>query len=88
VTRGKTARHLAALANHGGGYFIVGIRDDRSLDEAKRGYQEASIAPLRETPHDGDTRACSAFVIALHSRLTLRKELNVSPFYWDLDLYY
>lgn len=33
ATRAKTARHLAALGNHGGGYFIVGIRDDRSLDE-------------------------------------------------------
>jgi len=35
VARAKTARHLAALANHGGGYLIVGIRDDRSLDESQ-----------------------------------------------------
>ena len=35
LVRAKTARHLAALANHGGGYFIVGMRDDRSLDESE-----------------------------------------------------
>jgi hypothetical protein len=30
------------------------------------------------------TRACSAFVIALHSWLkALREELNMSPVYWD-----
>lgn len=33
VVRAKIARHLAALANHGGGYLVMGIRDDRVLDE-------------------------------------------------------
>lgn len=33
-TRAKTARHLAALANHGGGYLVIGIRDDRQGDDA------------------------------------------------------
>jgi len=28
VARAKTARHLAALANHGGGYLIIGFNDD------------------------------------------------------------
>lgn len=28
VVRAKTARHLAALANHGGGYLIFGVCDD------------------------------------------------------------
>ena len=28
--RAKTARHLAALANHGGGSLLIGVRDDRS----------------------------------------------------------
>jgi predicted HTH transcriptional regulator len=32
LVRAKTARHLAALANFGGGSFIIGIRDDLSLD--------------------------------------------------------
>ena len=32
VVRAKAARHIAALANHGGGYFIIGIRDDGTLD--------------------------------------------------------
>jgi hypothetical protein len=32
--RAKTARHLAALTNHGGGYLIIGIGDDRQLDHA------------------------------------------------------
>ncbi len=34
AVRAKTARHLAALANHGGGYLIIGIDDQRQLDEA------------------------------------------------------
>jgi predicted HTH transcriptional regulator len=33
-TRAKTARHLAALANYGGGYLVIGVRDDLQLDEA------------------------------------------------------
>jgi hypothetical protein len=32
LVRAKAARHLAALANYGGGSFIIGIRDDLSLD--------------------------------------------------------
>jgi hypothetical protein len=33
------------------------------------------------------SRACSAFVIALRSRvIALRKELNVSPFNWDFTV--
>jgi predicted HTH transcriptional regulator len=33
TVRAKTARLLAALANHGGGYLIIGIGDHRQLDE-------------------------------------------------------
>ena len=43
-----------------------------------------SSAPVAGLQSPRVTRACSAFVIALRSRLiALRKELNVSPFYWD-----
>jgi predicted HTH transcriptional regulator len=34
AVRAKTARHLGAIANHGGGYLIIGIDDSRKLDEA------------------------------------------------------
>lgn len=37
VVRAKSARHLAALANHGGGYLIIGICDDGSLDSQHPG---------------------------------------------------
>jgi predicted HTH transcriptional regulator len=30
VARAKIARHIAALANHGGGYLVFGFRDDLS----------------------------------------------------------
>ena len=30
INRANTARHLCALANHGGGYLIFGVRDDLS----------------------------------------------------------
>lgn len=32
VARAKIARHIAALANHGGGYLVFGFRDDLSRD--------------------------------------------------------
>lgn len=32
VARAKIARHIAALANHGGGYLIFGFLDDQSRD--------------------------------------------------------
>jgi hypothetical protein len=32
LQRAKVARHICALANHGGGYLIFGIRDDLSVD--------------------------------------------------------
>ncbi len=33
IQRAKVARHLGALANHGGGYLIFGFKDDLSRDE-------------------------------------------------------
>ncbi len=33
IQRAKLARHLAALANHGGGYLIFGFKDDLSHDQ-------------------------------------------------------
>lgn len=33
LVRAKIARHLAALANHGGGWIIFGFKDDLSKDE-------------------------------------------------------
>jgi hypothetical protein len=30
ISRAKIARHLAALANHGGGYLLFGFRDHRT----------------------------------------------------------
>ena len=30
ISRAKIAGHLAALANHGGGYLLFGFRDDRT----------------------------------------------------------
>ena len=33
IERAKLARHLAALANHGGGYLIFGFKDDLSHDQ-------------------------------------------------------
>jgi hypothetical protein len=47
LTRAKTARHLAALTNYGGGYFIVGIGDDRSLDEGNHPGNLAGFAQDR-----------------------------------------
>jgi hypothetical protein len=37
ANRAKTARHLAALCNHGGGYIIFGFRDDHSPSTAHPG---------------------------------------------------
>jgi hypothetical protein len=35
VVRANLARHLAALANHGGGYLIFGFQDDLSRDQKR-----------------------------------------------------
>ena len=35
VQRAKLARHLAALANNGGGYILFGLRDDLTKDESR-----------------------------------------------------
>jgi hypothetical protein len=35
LVRAKLARHLAALANHGGGYLVFGIKNDLSIDEQR-----------------------------------------------------
>ena len=35
LVRAKIARHLAALANHGGGWIIFGFKDDLSKDEKR-----------------------------------------------------
>jgi hypothetical protein len=32
VARAKIARHLAALANHGGGYLVFGFHDNRTAN--------------------------------------------------------
>lgn len=37
VNRAKTARHLAALCNHGGGYIIFGFRNDHTPSTAHPG---------------------------------------------------
>jgi hypothetical protein len=34
VARAHIARHIAALANHGGGYLVFGFRDDRTPNPA------------------------------------------------------
>nr|AOO91875.1 ATPase AAA [Rhizobium leguminosarum bv. trifolii] len=44
VAQAKLARHIAALANHGGGYLVFGFRDDES------------IAPSRPTDLSGYSR--------------------------------
>ncbi|WP_246798800.1 AlbA family DNA-binding domain-containing protein [Rhizobium leguminosarum] len=44
VAQAKLARHIAALANHGGGYLVFGFRDDES------------IAPYRPTDLSGYNR--------------------------------
>ena len=36
LAKAKTARHLAALTNHGGGYIIFGFKDNLSPDEENR----------------------------------------------------
>ena len=45
AVRAKIARHLAALANHGGGYLVFGFRDDGTL---------ATSQPSDLTPFDHD----------------------------------
>jgi predicted HTH transcriptional regulator len=35
VAQANVARHLAALANHGGGYLLFGFRDNRAPKETE-----------------------------------------------------
>ncbi|MDR3482034.1 MAG: ATP-binding protein [Burkholderiaceae bacterium] len=37
VVRAKLARHIAALANHGGGYIVFGFKDDMTPDQNRPG---------------------------------------------------
>jgi hypothetical protein len=67
INRAKIARHLCALANHGGGYLIFGICDDLSLDPEHPGDispfgrdEFASIIEKYLTP----TFQCDVFVVA------------------------
>ncbi len=50
VARAKIARHIAALANHGGGYLVFGFRDDLARDPNRppdlRGYSRDAIAGI------------------------------------------
>ena len=50
ATRAKTARHLAALCNHAGGYIIFGFRDDHTPSTAHPGdlsrYNHDTIAGI------------------------------------------
>ena len=36
IHQAKVARHMAALANYGGGYLVFGFRDDLAPDEENR----------------------------------------------------
>ena len=44
--RAKVARHLCALANHGGGHLVFGINDDMTPSGAR---------PVSGSPYDQDT---------------------------------
>jgi len=65
VVRAKSARHLAALANHGGGYLIIGMRDDGKLDPQQpddlSGYSHDQITGIVDR-YLSPTFQCDVFI--------------------------
>ncbi|MBA3042856.1 MAG: ATP-binding protein [Alphaproteobacteria bacterium] len=65
VARAKLARHIAALANHGGGYLVVGFNDDLSPSNPRPGpldrdFVASVVRKYLEPPFQCDVRQVTA----------------------------